>query len=115
MNKFGKTARTKLLPTALLLTAGWSLAGGGPPASGNDIVAEASYRCQGGLRVEVTQMTDSARVDYAGRSVTLKLVHDASGDHFQNAQFSWLVMSADTAALKNTRTGRLALSGCTRL
>ena len=94
--------------------AGLAAAGGGPTAmSGaqNEVIGQATYRCKGGIMVHITQMPNSARVDFAGQTQTLDLTQDASGIAYQNNQFSWF-SKGKASYMKRVGNGSLALSDC---
>ncbi len=94
--------------------AGFAAAGGGPTAmSGlqNEVIGQATYRCKGGIVVHITQMPNSARVDFAGQSQTLDLTQDATGIAYQNNQFSWF-SKGKTSYMKRVGNGSLALTDC---
>ncbi|MFC4452291.1 MliC family protein [Deinococcus sonorensis] len=104
-----------LLSCVAALAAGAARADGGPPPSAaapaDPVIARATYRCQGGVQVQVEQRTGTARVTFAGRTRILRLVRDASGTHYQNAQFAWF-SRGNTATMRRTQGGQPALSGC---
>jgi membrane-bound inhibitor of C-type lysozyme len=107
-----------LASVALLAAASLAQAGGGSSApdadskgaGNNRVVGQASFRCKGGIRVQVTQMPDRARVDFAGRSQVLKLVPDSSGT-YQNSSYTWFT-KGKVSYMKNMNSGGLDLSGC---
>jgi membrane-bound inhibitor of C-type lysozyme len=97
-----------------LLTCGAVLAGGGPSAStgrADQVIGQATYRCKGGVRVHITQMTSSARVDFAGQTQTLDLTPEASGVAYQNSDFSWF-SKRRASYMKDVNTGNLVLTDC---
>lgn len=96
-----------------LLLAGTALADGGPSTgtAQGPVVARATFQCRGGVRVQVTQRTQTVRVDFAGKSRTLNLTGNASGTIARNPQVSW-VTQGQVAAMRNNATGQLELSGC---
>lgn len=96
----------------LALCAGGALAGGGSSDVSGPVIARATYRCQGGVRVQVTQMPDQARVEFAGQSQVLDLVQKPGGDQYQNNTFTWFT-KGKTAYMKRNAGGQLALNGCT--
>ncbi|THF83977.1 hypothetical protein E7T09_20930 [Deinococcus sp. KSM4-11] len=67
-----------------------------------------TYVCQGGVRVQVTPMGDTAIVTFAGKTTTLSLM---PGGSFRNEQVTW-VTQGGTSTLRNNATGNLQLSGC---
>lgn len=99
------------LVAGLFISAGSALADGGAYRASTPVaervIAQATYRCQGGVQVQVTQMKDSARVEVAGRTRTLKL----SGATYRNAEVTWFTQG-QTSAMRNNRSGQLQLSGC---
>lgn len=101
-----------------LALGGGVLAGGGPTAmSAHDqsqVIGRSRYRCKGGIQVQVTQMPDTARVDFAGRSQVLKLAPEGSGVAYQNNDFAWF-SQGKTSYMKNTHSGGLALTDCVAL
>jgi membrane-bound inhibitor of C-type lysozyme len=97
-----------------LLTCAVALAGGGPTAStgqADRVIGQATYRCKGGVTVHITQMTSSARVDFAGQTQTLELTPEASGVAYQNSDFSWF-SKGRASYMKNINTGSLVLTDC---
>ena len=104
-------------PIVVLSIPGSVFAGGGPTApSGSQltVIGHSSYRCKGGIRVEVTQMTDTARVEFAGRSQVLQLTPGGSGVAYQNRDFAWF-SQGKLSYMKNTHSGDLALTDCSAL
>lgn len=77
----------------------------------NEVIGQATYRCKGGITVHITQMPNSARVDFAGQTQTLDLTQDASGVAYQNNQFSWF-SKGKVSYMKRVGNGSLALSDC---
>lgn len=97
-----------------LLGCGAVLAGGGPSAGtgrADQVIGQATYRCRGGVRVHITQMTSSAKVDFAGQTQTLDLSPEASGIAYQNNEFSWF-SKGRASYMKNINTGSLVLTDC---
>lgn len=90
---------------------GTALADGMPRAAqaGQQVTGRATFVCRGGVRVEVTLMTSSARVQFAGQTRTLSLVE---GSTYRNSQVTWFTEDGGTAAMRSNITGRLQLSGC---
>ena len=113
-------SRRRLLPLlsiALLSVTATVHAGGGRTASAGDstqVIGQSKYRCKGGIQVQVTQMPDTARVDFAGRSQVLKLAPEGSGMAYQNNNFAWF-SEGKTSYMKNTKSGGLALTDCVAL
>lgn len=111
--------RAALVPAALLFGTA-ALAGGGPVTSGatgssapaTTAPASTTYRCNGGVNVRVTPNGNTARVNFAGRSRTLKLVRGAQGVRFENADFSWQTGQDGAAFMRDRESGKLVLSGC---
>ena len=93
-----------------LALGGGVLAGGGP----SQVIGQSRYRCKGGIQVQVTQMPDTARVDFAGRSQVLKLAPEGRGVAYQNNDFAWF-SQGKTSYMKNTHSGGLALTDCVAL
>ncbi len=116
--RFLPLASAALLAVTLLAAVGTVRASGGPtPVAAADqkqIIGQSKYRCKGGIQVQVTQMPDTARVDFAGRSQTLKLAPGGSGMAYQNNDFAWF-SQGKTSYLKNTHSGNLALTDCVAL
>ncbi|WP_424952226.1 MliC family protein [Deinococcus sp.] len=111
--------RRLLLASLIVLSVGIpALASGGPGATSakdaHQIIGQSRYRCKGGIRVQVTQMPDTARVDFAGRSQVLKLAPEGSGVAYQNNNFAWF-SQGKTSYMKNTHSGGLALTDCVAL
>ncbi|GHF55842.1 hypothetical protein HNQ07_003300 [Deinococcus metalli] len=67
-----------------------------------------TYVCQGGVRVQVTPMGDTAIVSFAGRTTTLSLM---PGGSFRNDRVTWATQGG-TSSLRDNATGRVQLSGC---
>ncbi|WP_407570472.1 MliC family protein [Deinococcus altitudinis] len=111
-------APVALLTVTLFAAVGTVQASGGPTpvaaADQNQIIGQSKYRCRGGIQVQVTQMPDTARVDFAGRSQTLKLAPEGSGMAYQNNDFAWF-SQGKTSFMKNTHSGNLALTDCVAL
>lgn len=104
-------------PIFVLSISGSVFAGGGPttPLNGQqEVIGHSSYRCKGGIRVEVTQMTDTARVEFAGRSQVLRLTPEGNGVAYQNRDFAWFSQGR-LSYMKNTHSGDLALTDCSAL
>ncbi len=113
MRLFSLRAGVGVVQALVLCAGGVAFAGGGSSAdTSGTVVARATYRCQGGVRVQITQMPDTARVEFAGQSQLLKLVQAPSGDRYQNNTFTWFT-KGDTSYMKRNASGRLALTGCT--
>ena len=104
-----------LMTVTVLAAVGSVQASGGPTpvaaADQNQVIGQSKYRCRGGIQVQVTQMPDTARVDFAGRSQTLKLAPGGSGVAYQNNDFAWF-SQGKTSYMKNTHSGTLALTDC---
>jgi len=109
-------------PLSLSVLAALSLTGtasvgasGGPaamtPGQSRQVIAQSDYRCRGGIRVHVTQMPDTARVDFAGRSQTLDLTPGANGVSYSNDRFTWFSRGR-TSYMRDARSGTLALTDC---
>ena len=100
---------------AVLSVSAVAWAGGGrtvmSAAEQNKVIGQSSYRCKGGIRVQVTQMPNTARVDFAGRSQVLNLMPEGSAAAYQNGTFGWST-EGKVSSLKNIRSGALALSDC---
>ena len=104
-----------LVQVLALCAGGSALAGGGSSASdGAGGAVQVTYRCQGGVRVQVTPTSDKAQVEFAGQSLTLNLVPGSGGKRYQNNEFTWFTQGK-TSSMKRNAGGRLALSGCTPL
>lgn len=101
---------------APLIFGGRALADGLPAASsgGDRVVGRATFRCQGGIRVEVTLLPNRARVEFAGQARVLNQASGEGGVLYQGGGFAW-VSSGKTAAMRDTRSGKLALRGCVQV
>jgi membrane-bound inhibitor of C-type lysozyme len=104
-----------LIASTLLIAVGSVRASGGPTpvaaADRNQIIGQSHYRCRGGIRVQVTQMQGTARVDFAGRSQTLQLAPEGSGVAYQNNDFAWF-SQGKTSYMKSMHSGNLTLTDC---
>lgn len=67
-----------------------------------------TYVCQGGVRVRVTPMGDTASVTFAGRTTTLSLM---PGGSFRNDRVTWATQGG-VSSLRDNATGRVQLGGC---
>ena len=109
------TSGTAVLFATLLSVTGTAWAGGGSTpvtaAEQNRVIGQSNYRCKGGIRVQVTQMPSTARVDFAGRSQVLNLMPESSGMAYQNGTFGWS-SQGKASSLKNLRSGALTLTDC---
>ena len=110
------SARAALLLATLALTsAGTVWASGGPtPVSAAEqtrVIGQSSYRCKGGIRVRVTQMPSTARVDFAGRSQVLNLMPEGSAMAYRNGTFGWS-SQGKVSSLRNMQSGALTLTDC---
>ncbi|BDP40351.1 hypothetical protein DAETH_03200 [Deinococcus aetherius] len=118
MTSFAAFLRVGLLPVALLSVGGTALADGGPAvassAGGDQVLGRATFRCQGGIRVQVTLLPDRARVEFAGQTRVLSQADGAGGVLYQGGGFAW-VSNGGVASMKETRSGRLALRGCVQV
>lgn len=103
---------TQLASVVLALVGGVALADGGAYASGAQAsVTQANFVCRGGVRVQIALSSNTARVDFAGRTQTLRLTPDNSGGRYQNAQLAWFTKGSNSY-MQERATGRLALSDC---
>lgn len=103
-----------LLATLLSVTGTAWASGGSTPvtaAEQNRVIGQSSYRCKGGIRVQVTQMPSTARVDFAGRSQVLNLMPEGSAMAYRNGTFGWS-SQGKASSLKNLRSGALILTDC---
>ena len=104
-----------LLATLLMSVTGTVWAGGGPTpvsaAEQNRVIGQSNYRCRGGIRVQVTQMPNTARVDFAGRSQVLNLMPEGSAIAYRNGTFGWS-SQGKASSLKNLLSGALILTDC---
>ena len=104
-----------LLATLLLSVTGTVWASGGPaPVSAAEqtrVIGQSSYRCKGGIRVQVTQMPSTARVDFAGRSQVLNLMPEGSAMAYRNGTFGWS-SRGKVSSLRNMQSGALTLTDC---
>lgn len=103
-----------LLATLLSATGTAWASGGSTPvtaAEQNRVIGQSSYRCKGGIRVQVTQMPSTARVDFAGRSQVLNLMPEGSAMAYRNGTFGWS-SQGKASSLKNLRSGALILTDC---
>ena len=109
------TSGTALLLATLLSVTGTAWASGGSTpvtaAEQNRVIGQSSYRCKGGIRVQVTQMPSTARVDFAGRSQVLNLMPEGSAMAYRNGTFGWS-SQGKVSSLKNLRSGALTLTDC---
>lgn len=109
------TSGTALLLATLLSVTGTAWASGGSTpvtaAEQNRVIGQSSYRCKGGIRVQVTQMPSTARVDFAGRSQVLNLMPEGSAVAYRNGTFGWS-SQGKASSLKNLRSGALILTDC---
>ncbi|WP_310583682.1 MliC family protein [Deinococcus sp.] len=109
------TSGTALLLATLLSVTGTAWASGGSTpvtaAEQNRVIGQSSYRCKGGIRVQVTQMPSTARVDFAGRSQVLNLMPEGSAIAYRNGTFGWS-SQGKASSLKNLRSGALILTDC---
>lgn len=105
-----------LCSVTLLVWGAAALADGIPAASagGDQVVGRATFRCQGGIRVEVTLLPNRARVEFAGQARVLNQASGEGGVLYQGGGFAW-VSSGKTAAMRDTRSGKLALRGCVQV
>lgn len=95
-----------------LVSGGVALAdGGGGAAYGQAKTTQASFTCKGGVRVNIALSSNTARVNFAGRTQTLRLTPDNSGGRYQNAQLAWFTKGS-SSYMQERATGRLALSDC---
>lgn len=101
-----------IFQVGLMLVTGTALADGAPAVAVNDpVVARMTFQCKGGVRVQVTQRTQTVGISFAGKSRTLNLTGNSSGTIARNTQVSW-VMQGKAASMKNNGSGQLELSGC---
>ena len=104
-----------LLATLLMSVTGTVWAGGGPTpvsaAEQNRVIGQSSYRCKGGIRVRVTQMPNTARVDFAGRSQVLNLMPEGGAVAYRNDTFGWSTQGK-VSSLKNMQSGAPTLTDC---
>ncbi len=104
-----------LLLVTLLSVTGTVWASGGPTpvsaAEQNRVIGQSSYRCKGGIRVRVTQMPNTARVDFAGRTQVLNLMPEGSAVAYQNGTFGWSTQGK-VSSLKNMQSGAPTLTDC---
>ena len=104
-----------LLATLLLSVTGTVWASGGPTpvsaAEQNRVIGQSSYRCKGGIRVQVTQMPNTARVDFAGKTQVLNLMPEGSAVAYQNGTFGWSTQGK-VSSLKNMQSGAPTLTDC---
>ncbi len=106
---------------ALLSLGGRVLADGAPslasatfPANRDRVIERVVFRCQGGIRVQVTRMPDRAQVEFAGQTRTLDLADGVGGVRYRSGGFAW-VNDGKVAYMRNTRSGELPVSGCVRV
>lgn len=98
-----------------LCFAGLAAADGGPSnmsGAQNKVIGQATYRCKGGIMVHVTQMPNSARVDFAGQTQMLDLTQGAGSIAYNNNQFSWF-SKGKISYMKRIGNGSLVLTNCT--
>jgi len=109
------TSGTALLLATLLSVTGTAWASGGftpvTAAEQNRVIRQSSYRCKGGIRVQVTQVPSTARVDFVGRSQVLNLMPEGSAMAYRNGTFGWS-SQGKVSSLKNLRSGALTLTDC---
>ncbi|MEF2276675.1 hypothetical protein V3W47_00055 [Deinococcus sp. YIM 134068] len=113
MRRPAASFRVALFPVVLLAGTP-ALADGGPATAGaasDGVVGRAVFRCQGGIRVNVTLYPGRARVEFAGRTHILNLAQNAGDVLYRNTDFAWVKQGAG-AAMRENVSGRLALSGC---
>ncbi|WP_216328364.1 MliC family protein [Deinococcus aestuarii] len=110
--------RVGLCSSVLLGVGGTALADGGPAApttaGGEQVLGRATFRCQGGVRVQVTLLPNRARVQFAGQTRILNQADGVGGVLYQGGGFAW-VSTGGVASMKEVRSGRLALRGCVQV
>lgn len=102
---------------APLVFGGRAFADGAPrlASAGQDRVIErVVFRCQGGIRVQVTRLPGRARVEFAGQTRTLDLADGVGGVRYRSGGFAW-VNDGKVAYMRDTRSGALPVSGCVRI
>ncbi|WP_102127613.1 MliC family protein [Deinococcus planocerae] len=119
MKPFTAVVRVGLCSVVLLPFGGTALADGLPAASspsagGERVLGRATFRCQGGIRVQVTLLPNRARVQFAGQTRVLNQADGAGGVLYQGGGFAW-VSNGEVASMKETRSGRFALRGCVQV
>lgn len=119
MTSLAAALRVGLCSSVLLSAGGPALADGGPVASastagGEQVLGRATFRCQGGVRVQVTLLQGRARVQFAGQTRILNQADGAGGVLYQGGGFAW-VSTGGVASMKEVRSGRLALRGCVQV
>ncbi|WP_216328366.1 MliC family protein [Deinococcus aestuarii] len=121
MNPFTVVLRVGLCLTALLPAGGTAFADGAPglttasaPAGQDRVIERVVFRCQGGVRVQVTRMPNRARIEFAGQTRTLDLADGVNGVRYRSGGFAW-VNDGKVASMQNTRSGAQPVSGCVRV
>ncbi|BDP40350.1 hypothetical protein DAETH_03190 [Deinococcus aetherius] len=102
---------------ALLPVGGPAFADGAPglaSAGGDRVIERVVFRCQGGIRVQVTRMPNRALVQFAGQTRVLNQADGVGGVRYRSGGFAW-VNNGKVAYMKNTRSGELPVSGCVRV
>ncbi len=92
-----------------------ALAGGGmaasPSAADQQVIARVTFRCNGGVVVQVAQMAQSARVTFAGQTQTLDLTPNGGELQYQNNAVAWY-SDGKISYMRDSQTGQLKLGGC---
>ncbi|MFC3834039.1 MULTISPECIES: hypothetical protein [Deinococcus] len=100
--------RRAAAPLSIAVSSFLGTVGLGTAGADGMAAASVTYVCQGGVRVQVRPMGDTAVVTFAGATTTLSLT---PGGSFRNAQVTWATQG-EMSTLRDNATGRLRLTGC---